>query len=161
MRISRVMAQTYNNIEIILVNDGSQDNSLSICSEYAKKDSRIKVIDRLNEGVSAARNAGIECASGDYITFVDADDIIEPFMYQILLEQMKRYEVDISQSGVVSKECLLNHIVIESNDIKILSWRDAIIDLLDSGSDFTCSVWNKLYKRELFEGIRSLYEHDR
>ena len=77
--ISSCLEQTYKRCEIILVDDGSNDGSEKICDDYAKKDARIKVIHQKNQGVSSARNAGMNCAEGDYIAFVDADDWIETF----------------------------------------------------------------------------------
>ena len=74
--VESLINQTYINLEIILINDGSTDNSIQICNEYADYDSRIIVVDKLNEGVSKTRNLGIEIAKGDFITFVDSDDYI-------------------------------------------------------------------------------------
>ena len=79
--IDSVLAQTYTDLEIILVDDGSPDGSGAICDEYAAKDSRIKVIHQKNAGVSAARNAGMDLASGEYLAFIDSDDFIEPEMF--------------------------------------------------------------------------------
>lgn len=76
--ISSLLNQTYYNLEIILVNDGSTDNSKKICENAAKKDSRVKVTNSVNEGVSLARNKGLKRASGDYVSFVDSDDYVEP-----------------------------------------------------------------------------------
>lgn len=84
--VDSIIAQTWSNLEIILVDDGSPDNSGAICDEYAAKDSRIKVIHKQNGGVSSARNAGIDAATGDYIAFVDSDDYIAPDMYEKLFE---------------------------------------------------------------------------
>ena len=83
--LDSLINQTYKNIEIILVNDGSTDNSLEICKKYAEKDLRIKVIDKENGGISSARNTGIAEASGEWIGFVDSDDYIEPCTYEIFL----------------------------------------------------------------------------
>ena len=80
--LDSILAQTYKNLEIILVDDGSKDNSGKVCDEYALKDSRIKVIHQKNQGVSVARNAGLRIAKGDYIGFVDSDDYIETNMYE-------------------------------------------------------------------------------
>lgn len=83
--LDSILTQTFTDVEIILVNDGSTDSSLTVCTEYSKKDTRIKVIDQLNAGVSAARNKGIEAATGDYLTFVDSDDWLEPTMYEEMI----------------------------------------------------------------------------
>ena len=89
--IKSILNQTYHDLEVILVNDGSPDSSGQICEEYAKKDSRIKVIHQENAGVASARNTGLNLAAGEYITFVDSDDYICPQMYEEMTEvQMKR-----------------------------------------------------------------------
>lgn len=93
--IDSILVQTEKNIEIILVDDGSKDQSLQICEEYAKRDSRIRVIHQENAGVSAARNKGILAASGEYLGFVDSDDWIEPDMYESLLREAGRKESDV------------------------------------------------------------------
>lgn len=93
--IKSIINQSYKNIEIILVNDGSIDNSLKICHKYAKQDSRVKIIDKKNEGVSVARNTGIKMASGIYITFVDADDWIQSDWIYLLYNELKNYNVDV------------------------------------------------------------------
>lgn len=94
--LDSVINQTYQNLEIILVNDGSHDRSLNICKYYQKKDSRIIIIDKINEGVSIARNTGIEAATGKYIGFVDADDWIEPYMYENMLNTIEKYKCNIA-----------------------------------------------------------------
>ena len=94
--IDSILAQTYRDLEIILVDDGSPDNCGLICDEYASKDSRIKVIHKTNGGVSSARNAGLDVASGDYIAFVDSDDYVLPQYLEYLLEAILINESDIS-----------------------------------------------------------------
>src|SRR5699024_165398 len=83
--LNSIINQSYKNIEIILVNDGSTDTSLEICNEFKKKDSRVKVINKENEGVALARNDGLLVATGDYIAFVDSDDYLDLTMYENLL----------------------------------------------------------------------------
>lgn len=154
--IDSIVQQTHRNLEIILVNDGSPDNSLAVCKEYAEKDLRIKIVDRPNGGLSAARNSGLKMATGEYVAFVDSDDIIEPFTYEVLLEQLKKDNADISQCGMLSSDNLQYDAVSKKTlefNTKVLTWREAVIDLLDSGKDFTCSVCNKLYKKELFDDL--------
>ena len=91
-----IINQTYKNIEIILIDDGSTDKSGKICDEYAKKDSRIIVIHKENGGVSSARNAGLRIAKGAYIGFVDPDDWIAEDMYEVLYSNAKKYDADVS-----------------------------------------------------------------
>ena len=98
--ISSIANQTYKDLEIILVNDGSTDNSGKICDDFAQKDSRIKVIHQSNKGVGAARNAGLDVAKGAYIGFVDSDDILRPDMYEFLLNNLIVHNADISVCGV-------------------------------------------------------------
>ena len=87
--VNSIINQTYKDLEIILVDDGSPDNCGQICDEYAEQDSRIIVVHQKNAGLSAARNAGLEKISGEYVAFVDSDDTIEPQMYETLLAMIK------------------------------------------------------------------------
>ena len=96
-----IINQTYKNLEIILVDDGSTDNSGKICDEIAIKDNRIKVIHKKNGGLSDARNVGIDIAKGDYLGFVDSDDYIDPDMYSILLNNMNLTFSDISTLSLI------------------------------------------------------------
>ena len=93
--INSILAQTYKDFELILINDGSPDNSGIICDEYARADSRIKVIHQQNSGLSAARNAGLAVAKGDYIGFVDSDDWIDKSMYESMITEAQTLEADI------------------------------------------------------------------
>ena len=98
--IISVVHQTYKNLEIILVNDGSPDNSGKICDDFALMDKRIKVIHKMNGGLSSARNAGIDIAKGEYLGFVDSDDTIEPFMYEKLMTAIKRDGIDLAVCAI-------------------------------------------------------------
>ena len=94
--LTSICTQSYENIEIILVNDGSKDDSLTIAESFVRKDKRIKLISQENKGVSSARNRGLELATGDYIIFVDADDCIEPQTVELLIESLHSNNVDIA-----------------------------------------------------------------
>ncbi len=97
--IESIISQTYSNIEIILVNDGSQDSSLDIMKEYNEKDSRIIIINQENKGLSGARNTGIKNATGDYITFIDSDDYIEKDMLKNTIDIFKKYDCDVVRNN--------------------------------------------------------------
>lgn len=97
--LSSIAAQTYRNLEIIIVNDGSTDSSDSICRRFAASDSRFRLIDFLNKGVSAARNAGIDAALGRYISFIDADDVMHPSLIERLVKTVRGYDADIAVSS--------------------------------------------------------------
>ena len=151
--IQSVINQTYENLQIILVDDGSPDNCGKICDEYAKKDHRIEVIHKSNGGLSDARNKGLEIAKGEYIGFVDSDDYIESDMYEVLYNLLKQYNVDVSicnfytvSQGKIAIKNADNGIK-EYNRIEIL--KEILLD-----NDIQSYAWNKLYKRELFGEIK-------
>lgn len=102
--LDSILSQTYSNLEIILIDDGSRDMSGKICDEYAVKDSRIKVIHQDNAGVSVARNKGLDICTGDYITFVDSDDFLEPFMYEKMMEKVTEYNCDVVMCDCVKDD---------------------------------------------------------
>ena len=99
--LESVINQTYNNLEIIVVNDGTKERSAEIAKEYAAKDSRIKVYDFDNGGLSVARNRGLEIATGDYISYIDSDDWIEKNMYETLLEAAMKNDADMVKCGII------------------------------------------------------------
>lgn len=106
--IDSVLAQTFSDFELILVNDGTKDNSLEICEAYAAKDPRIKVISQENQGLSAARNFGVKHAAAEYIAFIDSDDYVHPQMYEKLYEAVSREHTDFVKCGfvhVMEKDC--------------------------------------------------------
>ncbi len=147
--VDSIIAQTYTNLEIILVDDGSPDNCSKICDEYAEKDSRVKVIHQENGGLSAARNAGLDIATGDYIGYVDSDDYIELNMYEELYEAIKEYNSDLSICGVKKFE-LENRLEVYGN--KSLTKNEFLKELLSENvKSYVC---NKLYKKSLFDNIR-------
>lgn len=97
--IDSILQQTYTDIEVLLIDDGSTDDSLSICQEYEKKDKRVKVYHKKNSGVSDTRNFGIDHANGEYISFCDSDDKIASSLYEVLINLMRTYRVDRVVSG--------------------------------------------------------------
>ena len=98
--IDSILAQTFRDFELILIDDGSPDNCGAICDDYAARDSRIKVIHQKNAGVSAARNAGLDIATGTYLGFVDSDDWIEPEMYAAMIATMQETQADVVACGI-------------------------------------------------------------
>ncbi len=153
--VDSILAQTYRNLEIILVDDGSKDQSGSICDSYAEKDRRIKVIHKKNGGLSDARNAGMNAATGEYIGFVDGDDWIEPDMYRAMYfacEKEKaqaavcRYK-QITKSGIIDGSA--------GNSVSLS--RDEALEIYVCGDErylIYNSVWSKLFARDLVEGMR-------
>ncbi len=158
--IDSIISQTYENLEIILVDDGSTDSSPEICDEYERKDSRIKVIHQKNGGLSKARNAALEKCTGDYIGFVDSDDYIQKNMYELLVDCMHKHDVDIAvcqwQWQTVSGEWTVPKDSIP-RDIYGEHGSTEFAEFLYRGSyanGVACAVWNKLYKKKLFENLR-------
>lgn len=148
--INSIINQTYANLEIILVDDGSPDNCPAICDEYAKKDGRIKVIHKENGGVSSARNAGLKVASGDYIGFVDSDDWIEPEMYESLATMIQHDKTDISSVGIVKSKDEAKNICENSNQSICFSQREYMLKFFKVGSQETVYyMCNKLFKKSL------------
>lgn len=153
--IDSIINQTYKNLEIILVDDESPDNCGKICDEYKAKDARIRVIHQKNRGLSGARNAGIDIATGEFLGFVDSDDYIEPTMYETLYHDIKKFEAGLSicsryyefEDGKRVERYKLD------KDIKVYTGKDAIVEM-NNYSSFDMSAWDKLYKRELFAEIR-------
>lgn len=151
--IDSIINQTYSNLEIILIDDGSTDNCGVICDEYAKKDDRIKVIHKKNEGVSAARNSGIDVATGEYLGFVDSDDWIDENMYKLLYTNLKKEDADIS---------CCNRYLVYSNNMKIYGKQnfyevmnsERAMELLCTIGYIGFSVYTKLFKKELFKNVR-------
>ena len=152
--LESILNQTYTNIEIILVDDGSTDNSGIICDKYAEKDERIIIIQKENGGLSSARNTGIDISTGEYLCFVDSDDYIENDMIEYLYCGIKKYNVDIAVCGfsIIYSNGRKKCITIPKNDI-IYSKMDALDIHLLSGyiDDITC---NKIFKKQLYENIR-------
>lgn len=142
--------QSYTNLEILLVDDGSTDKSGAICEEYQKRDDRFKAIHQANRGVSDARNRGLLEATGEYIGFVDPDDFIERDYFDILISQMEKTKADIVVCGYRTFErAEEENAIIEMG---IYNAHELIAELLQNDS-MPCYLWNKLYKRAVFKGI--------
>lgn len=154
--LDSIISQTYTNLEIILVDDGSTDNSGKICDEYEKIDERIKVIHKENGGLSDARNAGLDICRGDYIGFVDSDDCISPNMYYTLYCDIKKYNADISVCGAVARKEDLEKNYCTNDNIKYLEDKNKIIEAIFCPTPPvpTISACIKLYKKVIFSEVR-------
>ena len=150
--VQSLINQSYRNIEIILVDDGTLDNSGIMCDHYAQCDKRIKSIHKKNGGLSDARNYGVKIALGEYIGFVDSDDWISTNMYEKLLSNMLANDADISvcERVIVYENELVN--TGETGNITVLSKEEAL-NVLYADQKYMSHVWNKLYKKELFSAI--------
>lgn len=155
--INSILKQTISDFELILVNDGSKDNSGRICDEFSKRDKRIKVIHKENGGLSSARNAGIEVAKGEYIGFIDSDDYIHSNMYEILYKNAQKYLSDIVVCDFLKVNELINEDIIDC-DIYCKTKNMTNIESINELYTFNATTFviapNKLYKRRLFEDIR-------
>lgn len=153
--VDSILAQTYGNLEVILVDDGAKDNSGAICDAYAAKDPRVRVIHKENGGLSSARNAGLDAATGEYIAFLDSDDWITPDAYGHLVEVMEKYGVNLVCGGRYDVDgrtgektvglCPQKEEVMSAEELvgRIFLW-----DGCDS------SACDKLYHRSLLENFR-------
>lgn len=150
--VESLINQTYNDLEIVIVDDGSTDGSSAICDSYAKKDSRIKVIHKQNGGLADACNTGLKVASGDYIGFVDSDDYVHKDMYKILMEGLKKHGADVAFCGFerIYEDEPCNDEIIDDYTCEILS------------TDIIYSMWhtfdinvkcNKIIKKEILDKI--------
>lgn len=155
--VESVRNQTYTNLEIILVDDGSPDGCPQMCDKWASKDMRIKVIHKTNGGLSDARNAGIDVATGDYISFVDSDDYIAPEMLQKLYEGIIHHKSDIEACKIYNlQNDIITEYDVEGNIIKDKEEKLTGLQYLKYyiGGYIENASWNKLYKKECFETIR-------
>lgn len=149
--LDSIINQTYQNIEVIVVDDGSTDGSSDICDEYSNKDKRVKVHHKINGGAASARNLALSSATGDYLAFVDSDDYIDSKMFEIMLEYLHKYSVDVVQC---------NHIDVYKNKLVDRIFNNETIEM--SGKEYLERIlysWpfgmacNKLCKRSIFDGV--------
>lgn len=150
--VDSILAQTFRNFELILVDDGSPDNCPIICDEYAAKDYRIKVIHKENGGVASARNIGLEASNGAYLSFIDPDDWVKPEFLEEMLEVLQKENADMAlcgttrvwDDGSVTEEILPEKRCFELDEIQML---------MTHGNWYYAVLWNKLYRRESFDGV--------
>ncbi|MGN8753407.1 glycosyltransferase family 2 protein [Blautia sp. HCP3S3_C4] len=160
--VASIQEQSYSHFELILINDGSKDNSLALCQEMATLDQRIIVHDRINGGASAARNTGLDIAKGDYIVFVDSDDFVSPDYLKNLYSAAKQGNYDIVQCNLQStdrSDFRPEKIEFRESDVSEITKGQALNERL-----YKVTIWGKIYKRYIFdlfhfqEGI--IYEDD-
>ena len=145
--LDSILAQSFTDFEVICINDGSDDKSLEILNEYKNKDSRIRVISQENAGVSAARNRGLNVANGEYISFVDPDDWIEPDCYEIAYNKAVNTNADMLFFGAkyVTDE------IVEEKNLKSLYICLEENDNLNEMIHITHTIWNKLFKNSFLK----------
>ena len=159
MCLDSIQNQTYKNFECLLINDGSPDNSAEICREYVAKDSRFRYFEKENEGLSSARNYGIDRAEGSFITFVDPDDWLDPDYLEILYLKMMEYDADVAiatyKKYSVSDGCYYFHVLDQDYYEKIYTGDELLAELPYRESfDSTFNVsWGKLFKRSLLYSL--------
>lgn len=139
--LESVQNQTYSNLQILLIDDGSTDDSLTICKTYAKKDDRIEVFHQKNAGLSCARNTGTQNARGEFICFVDSDDAIYPDMLETLYQCITRDHTKIAMCGIAGTKNIIPDKVCSASDMFSLMY--------DPEGWQVCVAWNKLYDRRL------------
>lgn len=158
--LKSVYDQGVDDIEIILINDGSRDKSLAVCQEYAQKDPRIIVLDQPNSGPGAARNTGLKAARGQYISFVDSDDYLVPGAYKQLLNAVRQHQPDLI---IAHFNIIMKGRVIDRGYVK----GDEMVDKTDflhklsrrPGSYYYSALWNKLYKRQVVQENNLRFDH--
>lgn len=150
-----IIDQTYQNLEIIMVDDGSTDGTGTLCDQIAREDSRIVVIHKKNGGLSDARNAGLDICTGDFISFIDSDDYIEPDMYECMMEEMNDESVSIVSVGFMVTEPDGEMRVMGAQRRQKLTKEEAFMNIFEKNELFPSSV-NKLYRRYLFDNLRFL-----
>lgn len=161
--LASLQSQTYHNLEILLIDDGSTDRSGELCDEAANVDTRIQVIHQENQGLSAARNAGLNIMRGDFVMFVDSDDTVKPDIVEALLNlaQKTKTQLAICSFAEVFLSGVKKPFVSESNQPQVYDTATALTHMLCEDG-FTMSAWAKLYARNLFQDVRfpvgKLYE---
>ncbi|MBQ8726180.1 MAG: glycosyltransferase family 2 protein [Clostridia bacterium] len=144
--VDAVINQTFQDWELILVNDGSRDESLKKCQEYAEKESRIKIIDKQNEGAGPARNAGISVAQGEYVTFIDADDWMEVDAYKTLVDEMEKTDADLLLFGMKT------HVVDKNDSIVEMKEDDVPIIQIVEQKEFR-NKWTSFYEKVNMDSV--------
>lgn len=154
--LNSVVNQSYKRLEIIIVDDGSTDLSGAICDEFAEKDNRITVIHQANAGAAAARNAGLDIATGDYIGFVDSDDYLDNDMYESLLKELIVYQADAARCGIVRElpDGTTEDWGTGNHELYVVEGVQLLRDVGEAFGILPVSPCNKLFKKECIGGIR-------
>lgn len=156
--LNSIINQSYENLEVILVDDGSNDNSGEICDSYKKKYKNILVVHKKNEGQSIARSEGLKLSTGEYISFVDADDFLRVDFYKKMITILEQEECDIAVCDYLKfSECQKNIKYLGENkniEKDILVPEEAIKRILQKNSNITNFLWNKVYRRRVFKNIK-------
>lgn len=156
--VDSILAQTFTDFELILVDDGSPDHCGAICDEYAQKDSRIRVIHQENQGLSGARNSGIDVAQGEFITFIDSDDLVSPVYIELLYSGVVTHDADISCCKMISFNDGENTSsysgLPNSIDTRCFSGREAVLSVYNGTGEVGIWACGKLYRRYLFRKHR-------
>ena len=150
--VDSILSQTLKDIEIILIDDGSPDNCGKICDKFAQKDSRVKVLHKENEGLSAARNTGLTLAKSEYISFVDSDDYLAEDMLELLYNNIIKYDADVSICGLYDCYGTKKIPQCASKEILILNNKEGLRLALE-GEKFSVNAVNKIYKKRLFDEL--------
>lgn len=150
--VNSVRKQTYKKLQIIIVDDGSTDNTFNMCKKYTEEDSRIELYSKENSGVANTRNYGLNCVNGDYVMFVDTDDYIAPNMITLLLSKIRGADFAMCNTVMFNSQ---NQVVKKSNfEDELINTRE-FWDYVYNGFWVECIVpWNKLYKKEIFNKLR-------
>lgn len=152
--LTSILKQMYKYFEVLLVDDGSNDQSVNIISDFVKKDKRVKLICITHGGVSLARNTGIELAKGDFIFFIDADDYVDPFLLEKLIECQEKYNCDLVKYKPTISNEFLGRMKEGTNEEVLLTSSEALKDYLTDNKLMIAQVWSGLYKKSLFAKTR-------
>ena len=147
--LQSLISQTLTDIEIIIIDDGSTDKTKEIISEFAQNDLRINLITQQNQGVSAARNAGMRIATGEYIGFVDSDDWIDPDFYEKLYEAAKRHDADVSVASILKHKKNYQKYNVHYNNSKCANTIQEKIKISENKNRRFFYVWNRIYRTSL------------
>lgn len=149
--VNSLLGQSYSNIEVLLINDGSKDNSLAICNKFAEIDKRVRVFTQENSGQSKARNVGLDSATGEFIAFVDSDDWVEKDYFELLVNACIKHDADVSCASILRVHQHGQKIRIKYDKEEVYTIAQEKVDVARVPD--MCYVWNKVYKRSFLDKI--------